>query len=66
MVLRQDDNGNVFEVKRFADESAANEVAVAMEAKGHKQIYWVERLADHARKKDHLNDLETGAQISRF
>ena len=41
IVWRQDDNGNRYEVARFADRGAADELAATMEARGHKQLYWV-------------------------
>ncbi|GIJ48213.1 hypothetical protein Val02_50990 [Virgisporangium aliadipatigenens] len=41
IVWRQDDNGNRFEVRRFDDRAAAEALAAEMEARGHKQIYWV-------------------------
>jgi hypothetical protein len=41
IVWRQDDNGNRFEVNRYESRTEADEVAATMEARGHKQIYWV-------------------------
>jgi hypothetical protein len=41
VVWRQDDNGNRFEVNRYESRAEAEEVAATMEARGHKQIYWV-------------------------
>jgi hypothetical protein len=41
IVWRQDDNGNRFEVVRKDSRAEAEEVAAAMEARGHKQTYWV-------------------------
>jgi hypothetical protein len=40
-VWRQDDNGIRAEVARFADEEPARALAAELEARGHKQIYWV-------------------------
>jgi hypothetical protein len=40
-VWRQDDNGNRFQVSRHDTREAADAVAEAMEARGHKQTYWV-------------------------
>jgi len=40
-VWRQDDNGNRFEVARKDSSAEAEELAAAMEARGHKQLYWV-------------------------
>lgn len=41
-VLRLDDNGNTFQVGRYATAGAAEAVARRFEARGHKQTYWVE------------------------
>jgi hypothetical protein len=41
IVWRQDDNGNQFEVVRKDSRGQAEEVATAMQARGHKQTYWV-------------------------
>jgi hypothetical protein len=41
IVWRQDDNGNQFEVARKAARADAEELAAVMEARGHKQLYWV-------------------------
>lgn len=43
IVWRQDDNGNRFEVSRKGSRSEAESLAATMEARGHKQIYWVAR-----------------------
>ena len=43
IVWRQDDNGNRFEVVRKDSRAEAEEVAAVMEARGHKQTYWVAR-----------------------
>jgi hypothetical protein len=41
IVWRQDDNGNRYEVARRESRAEADEIAVAMEARGHRQMYWV-------------------------
>ncbi|MEM1414026.1 MAG: hypothetical protein AAGH15_03960 [Myxococcota bacterium] len=41
-VLRMDDNGNRFEVARYATEREADDAAQRFEARGHRQTYWVE------------------------
>jgi hypothetical protein len=41
IVWRQDDNGNRFEVARKDSRLEAEDLAAAMEARGHKQMYWV-------------------------
>jgi hypothetical protein len=44
VVWRQDDNGNRFEVARKDSRADAEELATAMEARGHKQLYWVAKV----------------------
>lgn len=41
IVWRQDERGNRFEVARFAVRADADALAATMEARGHKQTYWV-------------------------
>ncbi|GGZ42216.1 hypothetical protein GCM10010387_40600 [Streptomyces inusitatus] len=43
LVIRQDDNDNCYRVGRYATEEEARQLADTLEAKGHKQLYWVER-----------------------
>lgn len=46
---RQDDNGGSFWIADFTTEAQAIEAQKQYEAKGHKQIYWVEtKLEDNA------------------
>jgi hypothetical protein len=40
-VWRQDDNGNQYVVSRHDTQAEAQSVAADMEARGHKQVYWV-------------------------
>lgn len=42
LVLRQDDNGNVFVMSEHTSESAARSAAAVLEARAHKQMYWIE------------------------
>ena len=42
LLLRQDDNGNVFVVGEYPDEAAARDGERAYVARAHKQIYWIE------------------------
>jgi hypothetical protein len=44
-VMRLDDNGNTYEVARADTEEEGNAIARAFEARGHKQMYFVERVA---------------------
>jgi hypothetical protein len=43
--MRQDDNGNRFVVAVKLTREAAESMAAMYEARGHKQLYWVEREA---------------------
>lgn len=43
VAVRQDDNGNRYELGRYATELAAQEVVEAFERRGHKQLYFVTR-----------------------
>jgi hypothetical protein len=41
-VHRQDDNGNRFVVRSGLGREEATRLAAELEARGHKQLYWVE------------------------
>lgn len=41
-VKRMDTHGNVFSVKTEMHPAAAEQLAIEMENRGHKQTYWVE------------------------
>lgn len=41
-LVRQDDTGNVFEIVRGLDKPQADRLQAEFEARGHKQMYWVE------------------------
>ena len=43
-LCRLDDNGNEFEMGRYADEAAAERARREFERRGHKQLYFVRRL----------------------
>jgi hypothetical protein len=43
VVWRQGDDGNPFEVARLASRSAAVDLVATLEARGHRQVYWIER-----------------------
>ena len=44
LVIRQDDNGNRYRVGRYATRAEAQRIADSLDDRGHKQLYWVERL----------------------
>ncbi|WP_354642159.1 SPOR domain-containing protein [Kitasatospora camelliae] len=41
-VMRQDDNGNRYRVAGGMSRAEAEDLAATLEARGHKQLYWVE------------------------
>jgi 8-oxo-dGTP diphosphatase len=43
LLRRQDDNGNRYEMARFETRAQAQAAAARFEARGHKQLYFVER-----------------------
>ncbi|WP_406202718.1 (deoxy)nucleoside triphosphate pyrophosphohydrolase [Kitasatospora sp. NBC_01560] len=47
-VMRQDDNGNRFLVAQGLGRAEAERRAAEFEARGHKQLYWVEQAAPEA------------------
>jgi hypothetical protein len=49
LVIRQDDNGNRYRVGRYATQDEAQKIADGLEGRGHKQLYWVERVGQSAR-----------------
>ncbi|AVH95666.1 MULTISPECIES: SPOR domain-containing protein [Streptomyces] len=48
LVIRQDDNGNRYRVGRYATEDEARKIADSLDDRGHKQLYWVERIGSPA------------------
>jgi hypothetical protein len=44
IVIRQDDNGNRYRVGRYATRAEAQKIADSLDDRGHKQLYWVERI----------------------
>ncbi|WP_149184226.1 SPOR domain-containing protein [Streptomyces sp. TRM49041] len=48
-VIRQDDNGNHYRVGRYATRDEAQKVADSLDSRGHRQLYWVERIGEPAR-----------------
>ncbi|MFV5997491.1 SPOR domain-containing protein [Streptomyces sp. NPDC056231] len=49
LVIRQDDNGNRYRVGRYATQDEAQKIADNLHNRGHKQLYWVERIGQSAR-----------------
>ncbi|MFE4060008.1 SPOR domain-containing protein [Streptomyces sp. NPDC059096] len=45
LVIRQDDNGNRYRVGRYATEDEAQKMADNLGTRGHRQMYWVERVS---------------------
>ncbi|MFB6617243.1 SPOR domain-containing protein [Streptomyces sp. NPDC085524] len=48
LVIRQDDNGNRYRVGRYPTRAEAQKVADSLDDRGHKQLYWVERVGQTA------------------
>ncbi|MEV7588964.1 SPOR domain-containing protein [Streptomyces sp. NPDC089922] len=48
LVIRQDDNGNRYQVGRYPTRAEAQKVADSLDDRGHKQLYWVERIGQTA------------------
>ncbi|MFJ4778605.1 SPOR domain-containing protein [Streptomyces sp. NPDC088762] len=48
LVIRQDDNGNRYRVGRYATRAEAQKVVDSLGDRGHKQLYWVERIGQTA------------------
>ncbi|MGW0548641.1 SPOR domain-containing protein [Streptomyces altiplanensis] len=44
LVIRQDDNGNRYRVGRYATRAEAQKIVDSFDDRGHKQLYWVERI----------------------
>ncbi|MDJ0465379.1 SPOR domain-containing protein [Streptomyces sp. H27-C3] len=44
LVIRQDDSGNRYRVGRYATKIEAQKIADSLDGRGHKQLYWVERV----------------------
>lgn len=47
LVIRQDDNGNRYRVGRYATRAEAQKIADSLDNRGHKQLYWVERIGQN-------------------
>lgn len=45
LVIRQDDNGNRYRVGRYATKAEAQKIADSLDDRGHKQLYWIEKLS---------------------
>ncbi|QGV78768.1 SPOR domain-containing protein [Streptomyces ficellus] len=48
LVIRQDDNGNHYRVGRYATRDEAQKIADSLDARGQRQLYWVERVGQPA------------------
>ncbi|MGW1162960.1 SPOR domain-containing protein [Streptomyces sp. NPDC002519] len=44
LVIRQDDTGNRYRVGRYATRAEAQKIVDSLDDRGHKQLYWVERI----------------------
>ena len=50
LVIRQDDNGNCYRVGRYATRAEAQKIVDSLDDRGHKQLYWVERIGRNGGK----------------
>ncbi|MEU9718704.1 SPOR domain-containing protein [Streptomyces sp. NPDC004126] len=48
LVIRQDDNGNRYRVGRYPTRAEAQKVVDSLDDRGHKQLYWVERIGQES------------------
>ncbi|WP_326652341.1 MULTISPECIES: SPOR domain-containing protein [unclassified Streptomyces] len=48
LVIRRDDNGNRYRVGMYATRDEAQQIADTLDGRGHKQLYWVERVGQAA------------------
>ena len=44
LVIREDDRGNRYRVGRYATRAEAEKISDSLDQRGHRQLYWVERL----------------------
>lgn len=56
LVVRQDDNGNRYRVGRYATRAEAQKIADSLDSRGHRQLYWVERVGDDHNPTDTTAD----------
>lgn len=61
LVIRQDDNGNRYRVGRYATQAEAQKIADKLDSRGHKQLYWVERLGQGARPRPPSSTAASGS-----
>ncbi|WP_330307079.1 MULTISPECIES: SPOR domain-containing protein [unclassified Streptomyces] len=56
LVIRQDDNGNRYRVGRYATRAEAQKIADSLDHRGHKQLYWVERIGQNGQSGQNLQN----------
>ncbi|WP_306189504.1 MULTISPECIES: SPOR domain-containing protein [unclassified Streptomyces] len=56
LVVRQDDNGNRYRVGRYATRAEAQKIADSLDSRGHRRLYWVERVGDSSNPTDTTTD----------
>jgi hypothetical protein len=64
LVIRQDGNGNRYRVGRYATRNEAQMISDSLEARGHQQPYWVERIGQD-RTTPSTNSPDTERDIVR-
>ncbi|MFE7652297.1 SPOR domain-containing protein [Streptomyces bottropensis] len=60
LVVRQDDNGNRYRVGRYATRAEAQQIADSLDSRGHKQLYWVERIGQNGHSGQNVQNSQNG------
>ncbi|WP_406473801.1 SPOR domain-containing protein [Streptomyces sp. NBC_01615] len=62
LVIRQDDNGNRYRVGRYATRAEAQKIADSLDHRGHKQLYWVERIGQNGQNGQSGQNVQNGSK----
>ncbi len=49
-LYRQDDNGNIFVIQKSLSREKAMQMMKELEARGHKQMYWIKAVKGSAKQ----------------
>ena len=66
LLWRQDDNGASTVISRFEKQQDAETKQMELEARGHKQLYWVERSREQTREADASSPAQSTAPEPRL
>ncbi|MGW3684492.1 hypothetical protein [Streptomyces prasinus] len=64
-MIRQDDNGNRYRVGRYATRDEAQKISDSLDARGHRQLYWVEDLSGRSDTVPGADSSGSGRDIVR-